>query len=203
MTQLSSSDVPGMGRRQFMNLLTFGSVTGVALGALYPVVNYFIPPKAAGSGGGTSAKDEMGNAITASGWLSNHPEGDRSLVQGLKGDPTYLIVEGSDAIGSYGINAICTHLGCVVPWNSGANKFMCPCHGSQYDATGKVVRGPAPLPGPGQCERRKRQRVRQPVDGNRFPHRRQALVGLNQLLTAAPLLLTVPCVATSPFCSDR
>ena len=55
MTQLSSSDVPGMGRRQFMNLLTFGSVTGVALGALYPVVNYFIPPKAAGSGGGTSA----------------------------------------------------------------------------------------------------------------------------------------------------
>jgi cytochrome b6-f complex iron-sulfur subunit len=58
MTQIpasaSSGDVPGMGRRQFMNLLTFGSVTGVALGALYPVVNYFIPPKAAGSGGGLS-----------------------------------------------------------------------------------------------------------------------------------------------------
>ena len=53
MTQISSSDVPGMGRRQFMNLLTFGSVTGVALGALYPVANYFIPPKAAGSGGVT------------------------------------------------------------------------------------------------------------------------------------------------------
>ncbi|MDA0259089.1 MAG: cytochrome b6-f complex iron-sulfur subunit, partial [Cyanobacteria bacterium] len=118
MTQLSSSDVPGMGRRQFMNLLTFGSVTGVALGALYPVVNYFIPPRAAGGGGGTTAKDELGNAITATGWLASHPEGDRSLVQGLKGDPTYLIVEGADAIGSYGINAICTHLGCVVPWNS-------------------------------------------------------------------------------------
>ena len=137
-----SADVPGMGRRQFMNLLTFGTITGVTLGALYPVARYFIPPKAAGGGGGTTAKDELGNTVTASGWLANHKEGDRSLVQGLKGDPTYLIVEGPEAIGNYGINAICTHLGCVVPWNSGANKFMCPC---QYDATGKVVRGPAPL----------------------------------------------------------
>ncbi|MGK7878885.1 MAG: cytochrome b6-f complex iron-sulfur subunit, partial [Crocosphaera sp.] len=31
MTQVSgSSDVPDMGRRQFMNLLTFGTITGVA-----------------------------------------------------------------------------------------------------------------------------------------------------------------------------
>ena len=71
MTQISAKDVPGMGRRQFMNLLTFGSVTGVALGALYPVVNYFIPPKAAGAGGGTTAKDELGNPVTASGWLAD------------------------------------------------------------------------------------------------------------------------------------
>nr|YP_009530976.1 plastoquinol--plastocyanin reductase [Paulinella micropora]AXY63665.1 plastoquinol--plastocyanin reductase [Paulinella micropora] len=134
-----------MGRRQFMNLLTFGSVTGVALGALYPVVNYFIPPRAQGAGGGVTAKDDLGNTVTATGWLSTHKPGSRNLVQGLKGDPTYLIVEGEGAITDYGINAICTHLGCVVPWNSGANKFMCPCHGSQYDATGKVVRGPAPL----------------------------------------------------------
>ena len=144
MTQMTTADVPSMGRRQFMNLLTFGTVTGVALGALYPVAQYFTPYRA-GGGGGTNAKDELGNPVKASAWLSTHPVGDRSLVQGLKGDPTYLIVEGEDAITSYGINAICTHLGCVVPWNSGANKYMCPCHGSQYDSTGKVVRGPAPL----------------------------------------------------------
>lgn len=144
MTQLQASDVPGMGRRQFMNLLMFGSLTGVALGSLYPVVNYFIPPRLAGGGGGTTAKDKIGNDVSVSGWLASHPSGDRSLVQGLKGDPTYLVVE-DDAIASYGINAVCTHLGCVVPWNAGANKFMCPCHGSQYNDKGKVVRGPAPL----------------------------------------------------------
>ena len=142
---MSPSDVPSMGRRQFMNLLTFGTATGVALGALYPVANFFMPLRAGGGTGGTSAKDELGNAVTASGWLSNHASGDRSLVQGLKGDPTYLIVDGDAAIGNFGINAICTHLGCVVPWNSGSNKYICPCHGSQYDANGKVVRGPAPL----------------------------------------------------------
>lgn len=49
MAQFSESmDVPDMGRRQFMNLLTFGTVTGVALGALYPVVKYFIPPASGG-----------------------------------------------------------------------------------------------------------------------------------------------------------
>ena len=41
MAQFSeSADVPDMGRRQFMNLLTFGTVTGVALGALSPVVKF-------------------------------------------------------------------------------------------------------------------------------------------------------------------
>jgi cytochrome b6-f complex iron-sulfur subunit len=145
MTQLSSaSDVPSMGRRQFMNLLTFGSVGGVVAGALFPVVNYFIPPSSGGSGGGVTARDAMGNDIVVSEYLKTHLAGDRTLAQGIKGDPTYLVVTNDQALETYGINAICTHLGCVVPWNQAENKFMCPCHGSQYDATGKVVRGPAP-----------------------------------------------------------
>lgn len=66
-------------------------------------------------------------------------------MQGLQGEATYLIVTGEGSIENYGLNAICTHLGCVVPWNNAENKFMCPCHGSQYNAEGKMVRGPAPL----------------------------------------------------------
>ena len=146
MTQISgSSDVPDLGRRQFMNLLTFGSITGVALGALYPVVKYFIPPSSGGGAGGVTAKDALGNDIVVSEYLTEHPTGDRSLAQGLKGDPTYVVVQDDGQIANYGINAVCTHLGCVVPWNANENKFICPCHGSQYNATGKVVRGPAPL----------------------------------------------------------
>lgn len=146
MAQLSgSADVPDMGRRQFMNLLTFGAITGTALGALYPVVKYFIPPSSGGAGGGVTAKDALGNDINISEFVASHKSGDRVLAQGLKGDPTYIVVQEDQSLASYGINAVCTHLGCVVPWNASENKFMCPCHGSQYDSTGKVVRGPAPL----------------------------------------------------------
>ncbi|MGF1602012.1 MAG: cytochrome b6-f complex iron-sulfur subunit [Thermosynechococcaceae cyanobacterium] len=144
MAQVSgSADVPGMGRRQFMNFLAFGAVTGTAIGGLYPVVRYFIPPSSGGGSGGVNAKDALGNDIVVSEYLTSHPAGDRNLAQGLKGDPTYVIVD-DESVRSYGLNAICTHLGCVVPWNVGQSKFMCPCHGSQYDETGKVVRGPAP-----------------------------------------------------------
>jgi len=146
MTQFSgASDVPDLGRRQFMNLLTFGTITGVAAGALYPVVKYFIPPSSGGAGGGVTAKDALGNDVVVSKFLETHNPGERTLAQGLKGDPTYVVVQGDKTIANYGINAVCTHLGCVVPWNASENKFICPCHGSQYNAEGKVVRGPAPL----------------------------------------------------------
>merc|ERR1712029_243575 len=88
---------------------------------------------------------KAGDQVTFKGWLDSHQVGSRELVQGLKGDATYLIVDDNKQIRDYGINAVCTHLGCVVPWNKAANKYMCPCHGSQYDNTGKVIRGPAPL----------------------------------------------------------
>lgn len=41
---------------------------------------------------------------------------------------------------------VCTHLGCV-PLGDGAGDFggwYCPCHGSHYDASGRIRKGPAP-----------------------------------------------------------
>jgi ubiquinol-cytochrome c reductase iron-sulfur subunit len=41
---------------------------------------------------------------------------------------------------------ICTHLGCVPIANAGNfNGYFCPCHGSHYDASGRIRQGPAPL----------------------------------------------------------
>jgi cytochrome b6-f complex iron-sulfur subunit len=53
---------------------------------------------------------------------------------------------GRDARGLFAINATCTHLGCTVK-HVGVGlvpaQFECPCHGSQFDAEGRVLIGPA------------------------------------------------------------
>jgi len=48
--------------------------------------------------------------------------------------PEWLVVVG-----------ICTHLGCVPGRKPNGEGWLCPCHGSQYDNSGRVIRGPAPL----------------------------------------------------------
>ena len=48
-----------------------------------------------------------------------------------------------DEQGFHAISSVCTHLGCIVKRND-QNGFSCPCHGSQFDSEGRVIRGPAP-----------------------------------------------------------
>lgn len=56
-------------------------------------------------------------------------------AQRVRGDPHWLVVLG-----------VCTHLGCVPLSNAGDYKgWYCPCHGSHYDGSGRIRRGPAPF----------------------------------------------------------
>jgi len=42
--------------------------------------------------------------------------------------------------------AICTHLGCIPVFGAGDwGAYLCPCHGSHYDFSGRIRKGPAPL----------------------------------------------------------
>ena len=59
-----------------------------------------------------------------------HPEKDEDRAK----DPEWLVMLG-----------ICTHLGCVPLGDKGEyNGWFCPCHGSHYDTSGRIRKGPAP-----------------------------------------------------------
>ena len=42
------------------------------------------------------------------------------------------------------LSPICPHLGCRPIWSADANRFQCPCHGSQFNIDGAHLAGPAP-----------------------------------------------------------
>jgi ubiquinol-cytochrome c reductase iron-sulfur subunit len=60
------------------------------------------------------------------------PQSDQSRVK--EGHDQWLVVVG-----------ICTHLGCIpIAHEGNYDGFFCPCHGSQYDTSGRIRQGPAP-----------------------------------------------------------
>ena len=59
-----------------------------------------------------------------------HPEKDEDRAK----NPEWLVMLG-----------VCTHLGCVPLGDKGEyGGWFCPCHGSHYDTSGRIRKGPAP-----------------------------------------------------------
>jgi glycine/D-amino acid oxidase-like deaminating enzyme/nitrite reductase/ring-hydroxylating ferredoxin subunit len=82
-------------------------------------------------------------AVARSGDLNAIQPGE-GMVLSVKG--TKLAVYRNENGGLSAVSPVCTHLGCLVRWNTTEKSWDCPCHGSRFDPTGRVLNGPATSP---------------------------------------------------------
>ncbi|MBH0219765.1 cytochrome b6-f complex iron-sulfur subunit, partial [Listeria monocytogenes] len=90
-TSIPADRVPDMGKRELLNWILLGTISLPSAGMLIPYAAFFVPPGSGSSGEGLVAKDALGRDVIAAEWLKTHGPNDRTLTQGLKGDPTYLV----------------------------------------------------------------------------------------------------------------
>ena len=74
-----------------------------------------------------------------------HPADDLAAGEGavITLDGERLAVYRNHAGDLSALSPVCTHLGCLVRWNTTEKSWDCPCHGSRFDPTGRVLNGPA------------------------------------------------------------
>jgi glycine/D-amino acid oxidase-like deaminating enzyme/nitrite reductase/ring-hydroxylating ferredoxin subunit len=97
---------------------------------------------------GDFLKENLNVAAQYASWIT---PGDVSSVDEIPPNSGGVIREGATKVAVYRdeagelhrFSAACTHLGCVLGWNKAASTWDCPCHGSRYDALGRVINGPA------------------------------------------------------------
>lgn len=131
---LNNNSIP---RRQILNFFT-----GAAVALCLNSISKSISVKATEA---IIAKDNQGNPLSAQEILAQ-PPGTKILIAGLRGDPTYLTISDEGTLQPWGVVNICPHAGCDADWMSENNHFECPCHNSQFDSQGKVLRGPSGYP---------------------------------------------------------
>ena len=132
-------------RRRFFEWVIAASSTLIGLGLAFPLIGYVISPAlkrrkqpwvnvAAAADLSTGVPTQLEYVATVQDGY-HETKTDKALwaVKQPNGDVTVF-------------SPMCTHLGCGYHWDGAAQQFKCPCHGSVFDVSGRVVAGPAPRP---------------------------------------------------------
>lgn len=160
-TSISNTAAPGLvpgTRRDFIHIAAGAAAVGGAAMAAWPLIDQLNPAADTLAGGTTEFqvdKVALGQEVTIE-WrkqpvfvrhrtaaeIAAAVAGDNASLRDpardedrhKPGKPEWLIVIG-----------VCTHLGCVPTFGEGPYKgWLCPCHGSIYDTSGRIRGGPAP-----------------------------------------------------------
>jgi len=112
-------------RRAVLRLAWVGIITASAL-TIEPLVKYL-----------TSKEDQIQSPLV----VYNKPLDKNSEWQNIAKARVWVK---RDSLGVMALVATCTHLGCEVNYYPEKQEWLCPCHGSVYDAEGRPISGPAP-----------------------------------------------------------
>jgi cytochrome b6-f complex iron-sulfur subunit len=130
-----------MDRREFLGWVGVGGIVS------------FLPVAIAACTPQTSSSEAAGNPPASGGFqpvgtVTDLNKDGQILAQHAAGGPVLVVRKPNDPNALAAVSPICTHAGCTVNWMQDQDKFVCPCHGSQFAIDGKVLQGPAQKPLP-------------------------------------------------------
>jgi len=120
-------------RRSFINLLLGVGSIGALAATLYPILSYLIPPK---------IREPKVTALKA-GKVDDLKLNSAKIIR-FGRVPVILIR--ADSGQYFALSATCTHLECIVQYESSRKQIICACHNGVYDLSGRNVSGPPPRP---------------------------------------------------------
>jgi glycine/D-amino acid oxidase-like deaminating enzyme/nitrite reductase/ring-hydroxylating ferredoxin subunit len=116
-----------------------------------PYADLFDPARKAWHELGEFVVDQANTMSQYSDWLKG---GDVKSVDDIPPGKGAIMQSGASKIAAYRspngelhcVSAVCTHLGCIVNFNSAEKSWDCPCHASRFGIDGEVLHGPANRP---------------------------------------------------------
>jgi Rieske Fe-S protein len=133
---------PNSDRREFLSQATLAAVAAVLAGCGGGGDDG--GPLAPKPGNQEPSPGTSGGSLTVT--IANFPAlanvGGIAAVGSLANKPVAVVRTGAASYAA--LSRICTHAGCDV--NIQGSGFVCPCHGSRFDATGMATAGPAQNP---------------------------------------------------------
>lgn len=116
---------------------------GVLIGLGVALASVKVPSPSSSSPGNSTTTAGPSSPITNT---NNLVVGSPVYFQYPSGYPNVLFKRSDGTLAAYSM--LCTHVCCEVTYESTSSVFYCACHGSEFDSSGRVIRGPAgsPLP---------------------------------------------------------
>lgn len=136
---------PAGTRRRFFQWAITASAGFIGIGLAVPLIGYLISPafkRRAQSWVDVAATDDLATGVPKQlEYVATVQDG----YLETKTQKALWAVKQPDGLVTV-FSPMCTHLGCGYHWDGAAQQFKCPCHGSVFDVSGRVVAGPAPRP---------------------------------------------------------